>query len=99
MIARKEPGTSLGCYSRQPPGRGGVDSGIKGSKHSHMRELRIQHKGDPYRIFYAFNPLRTAILLLGGNKVGNDRFYDEFLPIADSLYEKHLAELKDEGVL
>ncbi|HFC12007.1 MAG TPA: addiction module toxin RelE, partial [Anaerolineae bacterium] len=51
-------------------------SSIKGSKHAHMRELRIQHQGDPYRVLYAFDPRRSAILLIGGNKVGKDRWYD-----------------------
>jgi hypothetical protein len=41
-------------------------SGIATSKHSHMRELRIQHDGHPYRVLYAFDPLRTALLLIGG---------------------------------
>ena len=60
-------------------------SGIKGSRHSHMRELRVQHEGDPIRIFYAFNPLRHAILLIGGEKGGDDRFYEKLVPIADRL--------------
>lgn len=74
-------------------------SGVEGSRHSHMRELRIQHAGDPYRILYAFNPLRTAILLIGGNKVGDDRWYKKFVPIADDLYDVHLEELRKEGLL
>ena len=74
-------------------------SGISGSRHSHMRELRIQHAGDPYRVLYAFDPLRCAILLIGGNKTGNDRWYDEFVPKADGLYDTHLVELKKEGLL
>lgn len=45
-------------------------SGIQPSKHSYLRELRIQYKGEPYRIFYAFDLRRVAILLLGGNKEG-----------------------------
>jgi hypothetical protein len=64
-----------------------------------MRELRIQIGGEPYRIFYAFDPRRAAILLIGGNKVGNDRFYEEFVPVADSLYDEHLCELAKEGLL
>ena len=67
-------------------------SGIKNSRHSRMRELRIQHKGDPYRIFYAFDSRRVAILLIGGNKAGNDAWYDKYLPIADDLYDEHLQE-------
>ncbi len=69
-------------------------SGIEGSKHSHMRELRIQHVGKPYRVLYAFDPRRTAILLIGGDKTGNDRWYNEFVPIADALYDQHVEELK-----
>lgn len=74
-------------------------SGINGSKHSQMRELRVQHKGDPYRILYAFDPRRSAILLIGGNKTGEDRWYEIFVPIADKLYDEHLAQLKKEGLL
>lgn len=74
-------------------------SGVNGSKHSHMRELRIQHAGDPYRIFYAFDPRRSAILLIGGNKRGNDRFYETLVPIADRLYDIHLKELGREGLI
>src|SRR6266853_6508500 len=43
-------------------------SGIESSKHRHMRELRIQHRGRAYRVLYAFDPRRAAILLLGGDK-------------------------------
>ena len=74
-------------------------SGIKDSKHSHMRELRIQHAGDPYRVLYAFDPRRSAILLIGGNKTGKDRWYTEFVPKADRLYDEHLKELKQEELI
>ena len=67
---------------------------IASSKHSHMRELRIQHAGKPYRVLYAFDPRRTAILLIGGNKTGNSRWYTEFVAIADTLYDQHINELK-----
>jgi hypothetical protein len=72
-------------------------SGVSGSRHSHLRELRIQHAGRPYRVLYAFDPTRTAILLIGGDKTGNDRWYDEFVPLADRLYDDHLAALRREG--
>ncbi len=72
-------------------------SGINGSKHEHMRELRIQHKGQPYRTLYAFDPKRVAILLIGGNKMGNERWYKKFIPIADVLYDEHLQELGTKG--
>lgn len=74
-------------------------SGINGSKHSHMRELRVQHKGKPYRILYAFDPRRCAILLIGGNKVGDERWYERYIPIADNLYDQHLILLEKEELL
>ena len=67
------------------------------SKHSHMRELRIQHEGHPYRVLYAFDPLRSALLLIGGNKTGDNRWYEVFVPLADRLYDEHLLALKKEG--
>jgi hypothetical protein len=74
-------------------------SGIESSKHSHMRELRIQSQSDPIRILYAFDPRRTAILLIGGNKRGDKRWYKTHVPLADKLYEEHLKELKKEKLL
>lgn len=73
-------------------------SGIASSKHPRMRELRIQHQGRPYRVLYAFDPRRTAILLIGGDKTGNDRWYEEHVPLADRLYDQHLAALRKEGL-
>ncbi len=72
-------------------------SGINDSKHGHMRELRIQHAGRPYRTLYAFDPRRMAILLIGGDKTGNDRWYVESVPLADKLYDEHLMALKKEA--
>ena len=74
-------------------------SGIAGSRHPHMRELRIQHEGRPYRVLYAFDPRRSAILLIGGDKTGNDRWYDEFVPVADRIYDEHVAQLRQEGLI
>jgi hypothetical protein len=74
-------------------------SGIETSKHDHMRELRTQHEGRPYRTLYAFDPRRAAILLIGGDKTGNNRWYEEYVPLADGLYDSHLAELKKEGLI
>jgi hypothetical protein len=72
-------------------------SGVKGSKHGEMRELRVQSGGKPIRIFYAFDPRRMAMLLIGGKKAGIKRFYEQFIPIADRLYDEHLAELREES--
>jgi hypothetical protein len=74
-------------------------SGIAISRHSHMRELRIQHQGRPYRVLYAFDPRRTAILLLGGDKTGRDRWYEIHVPKADDRYDAYVAELAREGLL
>jgi hypothetical protein len=72
---------------------------LKGSKHSNMKELRTQHRGRPIRTFYAFDPRRRAILLIGGDKTGDDRFYDRMIPLADRLYDEHLEELRKEGLI
>ncbi len=73
-------------------------SGIARSRHPHMRELRVQHRGRPYRVLYAFDSRRAAILLLGWDKTGNDRWYEEQVPLADRLYDGHLAALRKEGL-
>ncbi len=74
-------------------------SDINGSRHGVMRELRAQAGGKPLRVFYAFDPRRAAILLIGGDKTGNDRFYEEYVPVADALYDEHLEELRREGLI
>jgi len=70
-------------------------SSVETSRHKHMRELRIQHEGRPYRVLYAFDPRRTAMLLIGGDKTGNDRWYVEYVPRADQIYDRHLRELEE----
>lgn len=72
-------------------------SKINGSRHGHMRELRPQHKGRPYRVFYAFDSRRCAILLIGGDKTGNDRWYERMVPIADRIYDEHIQTLRKEA--
>jgi hypothetical protein len=69
---------------------------IHGSSVSHLRELRCQHRGRPYRILYAFDPRRMAVLLIGGDKTGNARWYREFVPKAESIYMDLLKELAAE---
>ena len=71
-------------------------SGMAQSRYSQMRELRIQHAGRPYRVLYAFDPERSAILLTGGDKSGNDRWYDVYVPRADKLYAEYLRERAQE---
>jgi hypothetical protein len=77
-----------GIYLRRPHA-----DAVHGSRFSNMRELRCQHQGRPYRILYALDPRRTAILLIGGDKTGNPRWYQEYVPWADELYAQHLREI------
>jgi len=58
---------------------------VRSSRYANMKELRIQHAGRPYRVLYAFDPRRYAILLIGGDKTGNDRWYEIFFPRAERL--------------
>ncbi len=74
-------------------------SGVESSRHHHMRELRVQHQGRPYRVLYAFDPRRAAILLLGGDKTGDNRWYEVNVPKADVAYDEHLQELEQEGLI
>lgn len=65
-----------------------------------MREHSFfRRRGEPYRILYAFDPRRVAVILLGGNKIGNDRWYKENVPASDNLYNVLLEELKNEGLI
>lgn len=77
-------------------GRPLVDS-VEGSRHSNLKELRVTQT---MRIFFAFDPQRVAILLIGGDKAGKTkRFYKRMIPVADSIYQQHLQKVhgKDEG--
>jgi len=85
LFVLREIGPSLG--------RPHVDS-VKGSAYSNMKELRVQNKGQVFRIFFAFDPKRDAILLIGGDKRGNKKFYETMIPKADELYSLHLAKLR-----
>jgi hypothetical protein len=78
-------------------GRPHVDT-MKGSKHPNMKELRSRHAGRQYRTLFAFDPEQRAILLLGGDKVGQDerRFYTALTKQADALYDRHLVQVSKE---
>ncbi|MEO8905412.1 MAG: type II toxin-antitoxin system RelE/ParE family toxin [Polyangiaceae bacterium] len=67
-------------------------SAIKGSKIA-LRELRIQAGGDPLRVLYAFDPVRRAVLLLGGDKTGDKRFYERLIPLAEQIFAQYLKEI------
>ena len=68
-----------------------ASSAIKGSSIA-MRELRVQSGGKPLRVFYVFDPKRQAVLLLGGDKTGDKRFYESMIPKAERIYADYLKE-------
>jgi hypothetical protein len=70
-------------------GRPCVDT-LKGSSLANLKELRVQYKGDPWRVLFAFDPVRRAILLVGGNKAGDKRFYKTMIPVAEERFRRHL---------
>jgi hypothetical protein len=65
---------------------------IHGSSFPNLKELRAQHSGHPYRVLFIFDPKRTAVLLIGGDKTGNDRWYEEYVPKAEKIYREYLIE-------
>lgn len=75
-------------------GRPTVD-GLKGSRHANMKELRFDWDGGVWRVAFAFDPRREAILLVGGDKAGADqrRFYKRLIAVADGRFDEHLASL------
>jgi hypothetical protein len=79
-------------------GRPLVDN-VRLSRHANMKELRTQHRRSAFRILFAFDPRRSAILLMGGDKAGNSRFYAQAVREADHLYDKHLETLRKEGLI
>ena len=66
-------------------------SAIAGSRYA-LRELRAQSGGRPLRVFYIFDPRRDAVLLIGGDKTGDDRFYQRLIPLAERLWETFQKE-------
>lgn len=69
-------------------------SDVKGSRYGTMRELRVRTH-PPIRVFYAFDPLRRAVVLVGGRKRGQEkRFYREHVDRADAIYDEYLRQLR-----
>jgi hypothetical protein len=79
-------------------GRPFVDT-VKASRHKNLKELRTMHGRRHVRSFFAFDPRRCAILLIGGDKTGDKRFYERMIPQADRLYDEYLEELRKEGLI
>ncbi len=78
-------------------GRPRVDT-LNGSRHAKMKELRFGAAGGDWRVAFAFDPKRRAILLAAGNKSGvsDKRFYRELIRKADNRFDAHLARLQKE---
>ncbi len=71
---------------------------LNGSRHANMKELRFQDDNGVWRVAFAFDPRRKAILLVAGDKSGVNerRFYRRLIEKADARFETHLDRLKDE---
>jgi len=69
---------------------------LRGSAVKNLKELRVQHRGQPYRVLYAFDPRRGAVLLVGGTKAGDGRWYSDAIPRAEVIYARHLADLEND---
>ena len=76
-------------------GRPHVDT-LHGSRHANMKELRFDAAGGLWRVAFAFDPKRKAILLVAGDKSGliEKRFYRRLIDKADARFEAHLAKVK-----
>ena len=76
-------------------GRPRVDT-LKGSKHANMKELRFDADDGVWRVAFAFDPVREAVLLVAGDKSGGGekRFYKRLIKIADDRFSEHLETLK-----
>ena len=79
-------------------GRPTVDT-LKGSTHANMKELRFAWEREVWRVAFAFDPMRRAVLLVGGDKsgVGKPRFYKRLVAVADERFDMHLASLRAKG--
>lgn len=66
-------------------------SALEGSNFA-LRELRVQSSGRPIRVFYAFDPARDAVLLLGGDKTGVKRFYEQMISKSEAIWKEYLDE-------
>ena len=69
---------------------------IVSSRHANMKELRGKVNERHLRVLFAFDPRRSALLLIGGDKTDNPKWYEEFVPIADDLFDRHLRALEQE---
>jgi hypothetical protein len=91
---RSSIATGVGMLEVYGPelGRPHVDT-LRGSVFRNIKELRVQHQGRPYRVLFAFDPRRSAYLILGGDKTGDKNWYIDAIRRADAIYTQHLREI------
>lgn len=70
-------------------GRPLVDT-LKGCTLTNLKELRFSWNNQPFRYLFAFDPERSAIVLVGGSKAGDKRFYEKMIPVAEQRFARHL---------
>lgn len=93
LLAHVDLLKARGPYLRRPH----ADT-LNGSKHANMKELRFKKAGGVWRVAYALDPERTAILLVAGNKSGKNerKFYKRLIATADARFDEHVEALKKE---
>ncbi len=95
MTVRVSIASHIGLLAKFGPmlGRPQVDT-LQGSSLPNLKELRVQIQGDPWRVLFAFDPKRRAIVLVGGNKRGDKRWYKKNIPIAEERYQRHVERME-----
>jgi hypothetical protein len=64
-----------------------------------MKELRTMHARRHIRTFFVFDPRRSAVLLIGGDKTGDKGFYRRMIPVADQLFDDYFDEIRKERLI
>ena len=91
LLAQARVVEEFGPLAKRPR----VDT-LKGSKHANMKELRFSADGGEWRVAFAFDPKRRAVLLVAGDKSGlgpakaQKKFYDDLIARADTRFDAHL---------
>ena len=95
LMSKSKPAPRLNCSrsAAQPSPALNADV-ISTSRHANMKELRGKVEDRHLRVLCALDPRRAALLLLGGDKTGDPKWYNKSVPIADDLFDHHLKQLE-----